>query len=190
MGTAPEPRPCVQVKVGKSQRAALTVDVESGTVTVTKRGSGSPEEVISQDKSKGCCPPAGCQWDFWGCRVPCTGLMPRGWATCAVTPQAPVPHCPVVGGGGHHRPPDPLTPFSPAADQVPECAEQGEAGVCPRQPEEPEQGLHLPQRAGERHWPCPRLVLGEYGALGNMGNSKSVVSGLRPPLQATFYTWG
>ncbi|XP_037978778.1 phosphatidylinositol 3,4,5-trisphosphate 5-phosphatase 2 [Motacilla alba alba] len=39
-----------EVKVGKSQRAALTVDVESGTVTVTKRGSGSPEEVIPQDK--------------------------------------------------------------------------------------------------------------------------------------------
>ncbi|NXE29619.1 SHIP2 phosphatase, partial [Ardeotis kori] len=40
----------LQVKVGKSQRAALTVDVESGTVTITKRGSGSPEEVIPQDK--------------------------------------------------------------------------------------------------------------------------------------------
>ncbi|XP_031979559.1 phosphatidylinositol 3,4,5-trisphosphate 5-phosphatase 2-like isoform X1 [Corvus moneduloides] len=39
-----------EVKVGKSQRAALTVDVELGTVTVTKRGSGSPEEVIPQDK--------------------------------------------------------------------------------------------------------------------------------------------
>ncbi|NWX28222.1 SHP2A phosphatase, partial [Notiomystis cincta] len=39
-----------EVKVGKSQRAALTVDVESGTVTVTKRGSSSPEEVIPQDK--------------------------------------------------------------------------------------------------------------------------------------------
>ncbi|NWV65399.1 SHP2B phosphatase, partial [Malurus elegans] len=39
-----------EVKVGKSQRVALTVDVESGTVTVTKRGSGSPEEVIPQDK--------------------------------------------------------------------------------------------------------------------------------------------
>lgn len=53
VGTPPEPRPCVQVKVGKSQRVALTVDVESGTVTVTKRGSSSPEEVIPQDKSKG-----------------------------------------------------------------------------------------------------------------------------------------
>lgn len=51
VGTAPEPL-CVQVKVGKSQRAALMVDVESGTVTVTKRGSGSSEEVIPQDKSK------------------------------------------------------------------------------------------------------------------------------------------
>ncbi|NXT10162.1 SHP2A phosphatase, partial [Prunella fulvescens] len=39
-----------EVKVGKSQRAALTVDVEAGTVTVTKRGGGSPEEVIPQDK--------------------------------------------------------------------------------------------------------------------------------------------
>ncbi|KAM6061139.1 phosphatidylinositol 3,4,5-trisphosphate 5-phosphatase 2-like [Chlamydotis macqueenii] len=39
-----------EVKAGKSQRAALTVDVESGTVTITKRGSGSPEEVIPQDK--------------------------------------------------------------------------------------------------------------------------------------------
>ncbi|NWW23944.1 SHP2A phosphatase, partial [Falcunculus frontatus] len=39
-----------EVKVGKSQRAALTVDMESGTVTVTKQGSGSAEEVIPQDK--------------------------------------------------------------------------------------------------------------------------------------------
>ncbi|KAM6124669.1 phosphatidylinositol 3,4,5-trisphosphate 5-phosphatase 2-like [Phoenicopterus ruber ruber] len=39
-----------EVKVGKSQQAALTVDVESGTVTITKRGSGSPEETIPQDK--------------------------------------------------------------------------------------------------------------------------------------------
>ncbi|NXC99195.1 SHP2A phosphatase, partial [Certhia familiaris] len=39
-----------EVKVGKSQRAALMVDVSSGTVTITKRGSGSPEEVIPQDK--------------------------------------------------------------------------------------------------------------------------------------------
>ncbi|KAM9600319.1 phosphatidylinositol 3,4,5-trisphosphate 5-phosphatase 2-like isoform 3-T3 [Morphnus guianensis] len=39
-----------EVKVGKSQRAALTVDVESGTVAITKRGSGSPEETIPQDK--------------------------------------------------------------------------------------------------------------------------------------------
>ncbi|NXA45845.1 SHIP2 phosphatase, partial [Nothocercus julius] len=39
-----------EVKAGKSQRAALTVDVESGTVTVTKKGSGTPEETIPQDK--------------------------------------------------------------------------------------------------------------------------------------------
>ncbi|KAM6057017.1 LOW QUALITY PROTEIN: phosphatidylinositol 3,4,5-trisphosphate 5-phosphatase 2-like [Theristicus caerulescens] len=39
-----------EVKVGKSQRAALMVDVESGTVAITKRGSGSPEETIPQDK--------------------------------------------------------------------------------------------------------------------------------------------
>ncbi|KGL90579.1 Phosphatidylinositol 3,4,5-trisphosphate 5-phosphatase 2A, partial [Charadrius vociferus] len=40
----------LQVKVGKLQRAALTVDVESGTVAITKKGSGSPEETIPQDK--------------------------------------------------------------------------------------------------------------------------------------------
>ncbi|XP_054695729.1 phosphatidylinositol 3,4,5-trisphosphate 5-phosphatase 2-like isoform X1 [Grus americana] len=39
-----------EVKVGKSQRVTLTVDVESGTVAITKRGSGSPEETIPQDK--------------------------------------------------------------------------------------------------------------------------------------------
>ncbi|XP_061862442.1 phosphatidylinositol 3,4,5-trisphosphate 5-phosphatase 2 isoform X2 [Colius striatus] len=40
-----------EVKVGKSQRTTtLTVDVESGTVAITKRGSGSPEETIPQDK--------------------------------------------------------------------------------------------------------------------------------------------
>ncbi|NXT23104.1 SHIP2 phosphatase, partial [Syrrhaptes paradoxus] len=39
-----------EVKVGKSGRAVLTVDVESGTVAVTKRGSGTPEETIPQDK--------------------------------------------------------------------------------------------------------------------------------------------
>ncbi|KAJ7420882.1 phosphatidylinositol 3,4,5-trisphosphate 5-phosphatase 2-like protein [Pitangus sulphuratus] len=39
-----------EVKVGKSQRVVLLVDVESGTVAITKRGSGSPEEVIPQDK--------------------------------------------------------------------------------------------------------------------------------------------
>ncbi|NWU65482.1 SHIP2 phosphatase, partial [Pterocles burchelli] len=39
-----------EVKVGKSGRAVLTVDVESGTVAITKRGSGTPEETIPQDK--------------------------------------------------------------------------------------------------------------------------------------------
>ncbi|KAM4660083.1 phosphatidylinositol 3,4,5-trisphosphate 5-phosphatase 2-like [Amazona ochrocephala] len=39
-----------EVKVGKSQRAALMVDVESGTMAITKQGSGSPEETIPQDK--------------------------------------------------------------------------------------------------------------------------------------------
>ncbi|XP_010190737.1 PREDICTED: phosphatidylinositol 3,4,5-trisphosphate 5-phosphatase 2 [Mesitornis unicolor] len=39
-----------EVKMGKSQRATLMVDVESGTVAITKRGSGSPEETIPQDK--------------------------------------------------------------------------------------------------------------------------------------------
>ncbi|XP_074690968.1 phosphatidylinositol 3,4,5-trisphosphate 5-phosphatase 2 isoform X2 [Strix aluco] len=39
-----------EVKVGKSQRVALRVDVELGTVAITKRGSGSPEETIPQDK--------------------------------------------------------------------------------------------------------------------------------------------
>ncbi|KFV87854.1 Phosphatidylinositol 3,4,5-trisphosphate 5-phosphatase 2A, partial [Struthio camelus australis] len=42
--------PVLQVKVGKSQRAVLTVDVESGTVAITKKGSGTPEEIIPQDK--------------------------------------------------------------------------------------------------------------------------------------------
>ncbi|XP_040428385.1 phosphatidylinositol 3,4,5-trisphosphate 5-phosphatase 2 isoform X4 [Cygnus olor] len=41
---------CFEVKVGKLQRAALTVDVELGTVAITKKGSGSPEETIPQDK--------------------------------------------------------------------------------------------------------------------------------------------
>ncbi|NXM83481.1 SHIP2 phosphatase, partial [Oenanthe oenanthe] len=54
MAPQPAARPLAmqnfEVKVGKSQRAALTVDVESGTVTVTKRGSGSLEEVIPHDK--------------------------------------------------------------------------------------------------------------------------------------------
>ncbi|CAM9369114.1 unnamed protein product [Bubo scandiacus] len=39
-----------EVKVGKSQRVALRVDVELGTVAITKRGSGSPEETIPQEK--------------------------------------------------------------------------------------------------------------------------------------------
>ncbi|XP_043377770.1 phosphatidylinositol 3,4,5-trisphosphate 5-phosphatase 2 isoform X1 [Chelonia mydas] len=39
-----------EVKVGKTQRASLTVDVESGTMAITKRGCSSPEETISQDK--------------------------------------------------------------------------------------------------------------------------------------------
>ncbi|XP_071425743.1 phosphatidylinositol 3,4,5-trisphosphate 5-phosphatase 2-like [Pithys albifrons albifrons] len=39
-----------EVKAGKSQRVVLMVDVESGTVTITKRGSRSPEELIPQDK--------------------------------------------------------------------------------------------------------------------------------------------
>ncbi|XP_067405838.1 phosphatidylinositol 3,4,5-trisphosphate 5-phosphatase 2-like [Emydura macquarii macquarii] len=39
-----------EVKVGKSQRASLMVDVESGTMAITKRGCSSPEETISQDK--------------------------------------------------------------------------------------------------------------------------------------------
>ncbi|NWH71105.1 SHIP2 phosphatase, partial [Piaya cayana] len=45
-----EPCPHLQVKVGKSQRATLLVDVEAGTVAITKRGSGTPEETIPQDK--------------------------------------------------------------------------------------------------------------------------------------------
>lgn len=52
-GPPQEPLPVPQVKVGKSQRAALRVDVELGTVTVAKKGSGSPEEIIPQDKSMG-----------------------------------------------------------------------------------------------------------------------------------------
>ncbi|NXG12542.1 SHIP2 phosphatase, partial [Sakesphorus luctuosus] len=39
-----------EVKAGKSQRVVLMVDVESGTVTITKKGSRSPEELIPQDK--------------------------------------------------------------------------------------------------------------------------------------------
>lgn len=56
----------LQVKVGKSQRTALMVDVEEGTVTITKRGSGSPEEVIPQDKSKGLLPPVLCMRHLLG----------------------------------------------------------------------------------------------------------------------------
>ncbi|NWZ19590.1 SHP2A phosphatase, partial [Asarcornis scutulata] len=52
-GPPQEPLLVPQVKVGKSQRAALRVDVELGTVTVAKKGSGSPEEIIPQDKSMG-----------------------------------------------------------------------------------------------------------------------------------------
>uniref|UniRef100_A0A8C3BVP2 phosphatidylinositol-3,4,5-trisphosphate 5-phosphatase n=1 Tax=Cairina moschata TaxID=8855 RepID=A0A8C3BVP2_CAIMO len=48
--TKPLAAQCFEVKVGKSQRAALRVDVELGTVTVAKKGSGSPEEIIPQDK--------------------------------------------------------------------------------------------------------------------------------------------
>ncbi|XP_027518935.1 phosphatidylinositol 3,4,5-trisphosphate 5-phosphatase 2-like [Corapipo altera] len=51
VGPPPSAKPLAvqsfEVKAGKSQRV---VDVESGTVAVTKRGSGSPEEVIPQDK--------------------------------------------------------------------------------------------------------------------------------------------
>ncbi|NXP58938.1 SHP2A phosphatase, partial [Chloropsis cyanopogon] len=54
MSPLPAARPLAvqnfEVKVGKSQRAALTVDVELGIVTLAKRGSGSPEELIPQDK--------------------------------------------------------------------------------------------------------------------------------------------
>ncbi|KFQ40705.1 Phosphatidylinositol 3,4,5-trisphosphate 5-phosphatase 2A, partial [Mesitornis unicolor] len=50
VGPTGEPHTCAQVKMGKSQRATLMVDVESGTVAITKRGSGSPEETIPQDK--------------------------------------------------------------------------------------------------------------------------------------------
>ncbi|KFV64586.1 Phosphatidylinositol 3,4,5-trisphosphate 5-phosphatase 2A, partial [Dryobates pubescens] len=49
-GATREPRPCLQVKVGKSQRAALRVDVEAGTVAISKKGSGPPEETIPQDR--------------------------------------------------------------------------------------------------------------------------------------------
>ncbi|NWW74980.1 SHIP2 phosphatase, partial [Climacteris rufus] len=51
---APAARPLAvqsfEVKLGKAQRAALTVDVELGTVTLARRAGGSPEEVIPQDK--------------------------------------------------------------------------------------------------------------------------------------------
>uniref|UniRef100_A0A8D0G4C1 phosphatidylinositol-3,4,5-trisphosphate 5-phosphatase n=1 Tax=Sphenodon punctatus TaxID=8508 RepID=A0A8D0G4C1_SPHPU len=39
-----------EVKVGKSQRTAVTMDMESGTVAIMKRSSSSPEETITQDK--------------------------------------------------------------------------------------------------------------------------------------------
>lgn len=77
MGPTREPRPRLQVKVGKLQRAALMVDVESGTVAISKRGSGSPEETIPQDKSKGLLTP---HWPLMGCcgaaGFPGTGLIP------------------------------------------------------------------------------------------------------------------
>lgn len=74
-GTGPTRELCphLQVKVGKLQRAALTVDVESGTVAITKRGSGSPEETIPQDKSKGLLIPT---WCCGAVGFPGTGLMP------------------------------------------------------------------------------------------------------------------
>lgn len=66
-----ESRPRLQVKVGKSQRAALTVDVESGTVAITKKGSGSPEEIIPHDKSKGLMtPPPAVDGVPQGCGIP------------------------------------------------------------------------------------------------------------------------
>lgn len=74
VGLIQEPRPRLQVKVGKSQRAALTVDVESGTVAITKRGSGSPEETIAQDKSKGLLPPR--QLPTQAVGFPGTGQVP------------------------------------------------------------------------------------------------------------------
>lgn len=83
--TAPEPHPRVQVKAGKCQRAALTVDVESGTVTVTKRGSSSAEEVIPHHKSKGLF-----MASFGAAEFPATGTG-RGHTLCH-TPN-PVPHC-------------------------------------------------------------------------------------------------
>lgn len=105
VGTAPEPRPPVQVKVGKSQRAALTVDVESGTVTLTKRGSGSSEEVIPQDKSKGLLHSC---WllmgPFGAVGFPAVSLMPRGWVTCSITPQ-PQSHTAHAGSWGLPLPP-------------------------------------------------------------------------------------
>lgn len=66
-----ESRPRLQVKVGKSQRAALTVDVELGTVAITKKGSGSPEEIIPHDKSKGLMtPPPAVDGVPQGCGIP------------------------------------------------------------------------------------------------------------------------
>ncbi|NXG56174.1 SHP2A phosphatase, partial [Hemiprocne comata] len=50
MATKPLAVQSFEVKMGKSQRAVLTVDVELGTVTISKQGSGSPEETIPQDK--------------------------------------------------------------------------------------------------------------------------------------------
>lgn len=85
MGLIQEPHPCLQVKVGKSQWAALTVDVESGTVAFTKRGSGSPEETIPQDKSKGVLP----------CRQLPTQAVGFPWDSLQtwLHPKPPIPHC-------------------------------------------------------------------------------------------------
>lgn len=133
MGPTREPRPRPQVKVGKSQRAALTVDVESGTVAITKRGSGSPEETIPQDKSKELLTPHQLLTGHRGTGgFPGTGLMPGRWAAEPVAPRAPTLCClPTLQHGvwGPLLAPSSRPAFSPAADQIPERAEQGEAGV-------------------------------------------------------------
>lgn len=70
------------MKAGKSQRAALTVDVESGMVTITKKGSGSPEETIPQNKSKGLPTP-----------IPATAGVLRGCGVPWRRPDARVMGC-------------------------------------------------------------------------------------------------